>query len=593
MLLCIYDLNQIRNFFPGSKDGLAIELLSFKNQFSCGNDFIPKANTRNRFSYLDGELMKPIYRNEIEKQRFELQEKASRRKSSKSDEKTCNYFDLGPTPSGFTNYPYEVKLHYIRNKKFCVQIEFDHHCGDLLAYKPATLSVKYTIDTVKYIPVSKQTSMSVEVGFEKNTIEFNSAVMEGVLLQLKEKEFKVNSIDIQAFASVEGRVEANEKLFKKRAEVLILELEKYQTDKIRYKLKTMENWDLFYLQIDTTEHYSMKVWKRDRVKQFLRDSINAVLFEPFFKEQRKAKITLTITPVQNNKWKQLMANTEWNAIINSYENGEDLSEESLGRLDIIQCFLQRKEMENESLISPTSLVIPNSKVFSKAKYRDFLYSINLGKEYDPQVAVEALKRWNSVLQNREVDYNIKAIIANHSDEFSSKEKIMLIRSLLAELKAQNGNKETLADIELWFHIELANLIYRGHETDFIQNAEPSLIFIKTNYLARDSSTIKQLELAKYYISFEKYEWARTLLEPLVQLDKPNKRALVLYIKYCLSYEMEHFPATYCTELKRAHNLLNEKQWCSLFVGTCNVPLKSLDWPSLRSLYCRSCTSFND
>ena len=67
MLLCIYDLNQIRNFFPVSKDGLAIELLSFKNQFSCGNDFVPKANTRNRFSYLDGELMKPIYRNEIEK----------------------------------------------------------------------------------------------------------------------------------------------------------------------------------------------------------------------------------------------------------------------------------------------------------------------------------------------------------------------------------------------------------------------------------------------------------------------------------------------------------------------------------------------
>ena len=149
MLLCIYDLNQIRNFFPGSKDGLAIELLSFKNQFSCGNDFVPKTNTRNRFSYLDGDLMKPIYRNEIEKQRFELQEKASRRKSSKSDEKTCNYFDLGPTPSGFTNYPYEVKLHYIRNKKFCVQIEFDHHCGDFVAYKPATLSVMYTIDTVK------------------------------------------------------------------------------------------------------------------------------------------------------------------------------------------------------------------------------------------------------------------------------------------------------------------------------------------------------------------------------------------------------------------------------------------------------------
>ena len=94
-----------------------------------------------------------------------------------------------------------------------------------MVYKPATLPLKYTIDTLGYIPVSNQTSMSIEVGFEKNTIEFNSAVMEDVLLQLREKEFKVNSIDIEAFASVEGRVKANEKLFKKRAEILILELE--------------------------------------------------------------------------------------------------------------------------------------------------------------------------------------------------------------------------------------------------------------------------------------------------------------------------------------------------------------------------------
>ena len=81
MLLCIYDLNQIRNFFPGSKDGLAIELLSFKNQFSCGNDFVPKTNTRNRFSYLDGDLMKPIYRNEIENKDLNYKRKLAEEKA--------------------------------------------------------------------------------------------------------------------------------------------------------------------------------------------------------------------------------------------------------------------------------------------------------------------------------------------------------------------------------------------------------------------------------------------------------------------------------------------------------------------------------
>ena len=588
MLLCVYDLNQIRNFFSGSKDGLAVELISFKNQYSCGNEYEVQANSRNGFSYIDGKLMKPIYRSDIEKQLAELIEKASKRKKSKSDEKTCNYFDLGDTPEGFTDYPYEVKLHYIRNKKFCVQVEFDHHCGELLVYKPATLPVRYTIDTLSYTPSSAQTSLMVEVGFEKNAIEFNGVDIAEVLDQLKNKEFKVNSIQIEAFASIEGSAKANEKLFKKRADVLIAELGKYQSGKIKYSLTTKENWELFYQQIDTTEHYSMRVWKRERVKQFFKDSANALFFEPLFEEQRKARITLIITPVQNNKWKQLMARTEWNSIMSSFEVSNSISDEQIERLDIIQCYLQTQSEAGESIVNPEELNVPDLKLFSKAQYRAYLFGISNGKSYDAQVAVERLKRWNSTLGNREVDYNIKAIIANYSDEFSSKEKIQLIKSLLAELKAQEANQKLIDDIEMWFNVEMANLIYRGHENDFIDRAETSLLYINKYYLKQDSSVSRKLDLAKYYISFEKFQWAREILEPMVHIEKPNKEAIVLYVKYCLEYEIDHFPATYHAELKRAHENLSEKQWCSLFIGTCNIPLRVLDWPSLRSFYCQSC-----
>tara|TARA_B100000508_G_C11465178_1_gene281399 strand:+ start:5174 stop:7720 length:2547 start_codon:yes stop_codon:yes gene_type:complete len=588
MLFCVYELNQVRRFFSGPKDGLAVELISFENQFNCDGKNVEQANTRNGFSYLDGRLMKPVYRNEIEKQRLELQEKASKQKSN-SEEKNCNYFKLGKTPENFTDYPYEVKLHYIRNKKFCVQVEFDLHCGELLVYKPATLPVKYTIDTVKYVPVSRQTSLTVDVGFEKNAVEFNGADMEELLVQLKNKEFLVNSIRIDAFSSIEGTRSANEKLFKKRAEVLVAELEKHQKGSIKYTLKSQENWDLFYKQVDTTEYYSMKVWKRDRVKQYFKDSVNAIQFKPFFKDQRKAKITLTITPVQNNKWKQLMARTEWNSIMGVFNQSGNIDDEQLQRLDIIQCYLQRVKVEDKSLVDPQELVIPQLKEFSKANYRNYLFGIQNGKTYDAAIAVEKLKKWNSKLQEREVDYNIKAIIANHSDEFSSKEKIILIRSLVSELKAQEAKQELIDDVEMWFHIEMANLVYGGHEVNYVKKAMPSLNYIKSNYCKKDSSYSRKMELAKYYISFEQYDWAKELLLPYVEGDNIKKEAMALYLKYCLSYELENFPASYYIELKKAYEIFPKKQWCRLFIGNCKIPLRALDWPSTRALYCASCS----
>ncbi|MGB0404111.1 MAG: CAP domain-containing protein [Salibacteraceae bacterium] len=585
MLLCIYDLREFSALFKNKKDGLSVELISFENQYQCSGLTEETASLRNGMSLFDGVLYKPIYRNEILKQVEELQEKA-RKQKKKQGERSCNYIVLGDTPEGFSNYPYQAKLHFVRDKKLCNQIQFNLYCGELLVYSPNNIQLKYSTDCKPYVPLSKEMLLDFTVAFEQNSTSFNSADLQQVIDQLKDKEYVVKEISIDAFASVEGTQANNEALFNKRAEVLVKALEANQNGRIKYQLKSRENWELFYDQIDTTEFYQMKVWEKSRIKEWLSDPSNAKYMTDFLNDQRKAIITMTILPIQNLKWKQLLAESEWNRLI-AKPNKENVDFE---QLEIIQCYLQNMSNEGSSIVDPKTLNVPVERDYLLLAYRAKMFNVINGSVYDPNVMVEWLKAVNKKLHLREADYNIKAIIANHSSEFKSKEKIHLIRSLITELKLQKTEKALVQDLELWYHIEMANLAYNAHKSDFALKSEVSLKHIKRNYLRNDSTVERRLELANFFIAFEKFEWAKELLLPLVNQEKPNKAAFKLYLSHCLQYEMENFPSTYAAEVVRAYDVFNEKEWCRLFIGPCKISINALSWPSLKSLYCESCSS---
>lgn len=585
MLLCVYDLREFRSLFRNKKDGLAVELISFANQYQCNGLTQHKPSLRNGMSLFDGELHKPIYRNEILRQIDELEEKA-RKQKKKQGEKSCNYIVLGETPAGFSNYPYKAKLHFIRDKKLCNQVEFNQYCGDLLVYTPQSLQLKYSTVSEPYVPLSKEMTYEFTVAFEQNSTQFNSSDLKEVINQLKNKEYVVKEISIDAFASIEGSEKNNQKLFTKRAEVLVKALESNQKESIKYELKSRENWDLFYVQIDTTEFYQMKVWEKNKVKEWLLDGSNAKFMKVFLDDQRKAIITMTIVPAQNIKWKQLLALSEWNGLIAKPEK----TVSDFEQLEIIQCYLQNMSKKDGAIVNPDSLLVPAEKEYSVLAYRSKMFNIMNGALYDPNFMVDWLKSINKSLKKREIDYNIKAIIANNSSEFESKEKIHLIKSLIGELELQKTNKALIQDLELWYHIEIANLTYRAHKKDFSLKSENSLEYIKRNYLKSDSTSSRKIQLARYFIAFEKYEWAKELLLPLVNQDSPNKVAFKLYLSHCLHYEIENFPSTFTAELVRAYKVFNEDEWCRLFIGPCKISISALSWPSLKSLYCQSCSS---
>jgi hypothetical protein len=217
-----------------------------------------------------------------------------------------------------------------------------------------------------------------------------------------------------------------------------------------------------------------------------------------------------------------------------------------------------------------------------------MHQIVMGKTYKPPKQVELFKEWNKSLNNTELEYNMKVIIANNANDFSPKEKIILIRSLLAEMKSKQLSESSIRDIELWFHIEMANLIYKGHLPNYKDKAAPSLEFIEKNYLLADSNETRIIDLAEYFIAFEGYDKSKALLQPLIETDVPNKRALKLYVKHCMQYEQENFPATFTIYLKKAHQVLSKNEWCDLFIGPCKIPLEVFEWPALKSLYYQSC-----
>lgn len=585
MLLCIYDLNELRPFFNRKKDGVALEIVNFNNQFGNGT-IADKPNTRNGFSIIEGDLQKPLYSKQIAEQKELLIEKGKNR-STKSGENYCNYFDLGTTPNRVSNYPYELKLHYISNKKLCTQIEFNQPCGALIDFKAKQLPIRYKVDPVNFKSNVTQVSLPLSVGFEKNSVQFNQQDLSNLFADIKRGELKIDSIYINAFASVEGSLTANQKLFTQRAKVLVNALQGKQKTEIPYSLNTQENWELFYRQIENTEYSFLKDWSKQEVKTYLKDSSNAQSFEPKLYEQRKAKLIFKITPIESYKWNQFKAKEEWDLLAQK----QNLAQSDLKRLEEILQFIQYANLYDSASVSTNQLKLEEKKQSTLIKYRMAIYNAYKGQGYDASTLIENLKKWNLELQLNEADYNVKAIIANNSGDFLAKDKILLIKSLMKNVDSYSNAKDLKEELELWYHIEMANLVYKGFTNEDLEKAAPSVNYILNNYLKADSSEARKIELSQFLIAYHRLNEAKSILRPMVYSEPIDKQALKLYLIHCMKHEMEFNTADFYNLAEKAHSILPQNEWCELFIGSCKIPLKSLDSPALRALYCESCGKF--
>jgi outer membrane protein OmpA-like peptidoglycan-associated protein len=156
--------------------------------------------------------------------------------------------------------------------------------------------------------------------FPKNKTTYSEADIQPIINFLKANQYIIYSADITGYASVEGDSVNNQKLQKRRAEVLVSLLEKNNTDSIEVTLNTFENWDEFYRQIENTPYAIWKGKSREETKKWLENDSVEVLMEPLLSPERKAVLRLKVAEKLTTLQKQVITKEDYEKAIAKIRN---------------------------------------------------------------------------------------------------------------------------------------------------------------------------------------------------------------------------------------------------------------------------------
>jgi hypothetical protein len=395
---------------------------------------------------------------------------------------------------------------------------------------------------------------------------------------------------------VEGTQENNQDLFENRTKELILRLKKFQQREIIWSVKATENWSMFYDQIIGTDWFYLNSLSESKIRTTVNDPKNQIKLEPLLSAQRTAEIRIVVVPKLNDKWIFTLAQSEWNSLI-SATNFQSISQEKIENLEVLQNFFYSNFNVYSSIKQQWIMSIyvsGYSKKTSLLRYRQLLFQIKNNSIYDPIKTVELLKKLNRDIQSSEVDYNTKSIIATNAEFFDEKTKIPLIKSLMKQVEKDDLIGNIYGELELWYHVEMANLVFGSQNKKGRSKAEYSLAFIREFYITASSTTMDSINLAEFFMLFDKEEWAIQLIKPIAFDSVSNafqKVALDLYLRNYMSADLEGRNTEIQLTVLNAYEELGQRKWCRLFFTPCAVSYAVFEYPMLRSLYCEACKEF--
>ena len=243
----------VKDLIKNKYDGLAIEIIEFKD-YICGNsDYYTKPSRRNGQCVLNGKPLQPVYRNTIYNG-FKNRKRINDfkfipylfRKQSVSflhkfkrfnvDKYSSKYFeiDLGELPKTESSI-WGYNLLVIKDKKVCKSYAFQSICGELyeekfpLEYIPPDSSGDYTFDPL-YERYTKR------IPFKAQETDVNPNVFNHFINHERNKDYELDSLLIFCYASIEGDSTKNIKLQEARANNIQRLLDKHKL-KGKYKRK--------------------------------------------------------------------------------------------------------------------------------------------------------------------------------------------------------------------------------------------------------------------------------------------------------------------------------------------------------------------
>lgn len=566
--------------------------------FTNESAYLNKPSRINQKSLKYGKQGALIKRNDLMKiaRRNEILNGNGKRKSLKKKPK---YLQIDRPTLGEDNGSERILV--VRKGKICDIISITPHLAKEM--NPAFPEFKYFSPFDQSISEYKKStqvdSVSLKVYYERNQTTLDEDEIENInaLIPL---DAKVRKIKIEAFASIEGNAASNKELFKERARQFqrALKAEDLLTEDVTLELNTNENWDLMMQQIEEYPSFqSLQGNSKADIRAYFNNHSTDTAAVNALNNQRYAEITALLA---YEKWTPLKPEDllyKYDSLLSSKNK---LSFSQLRQLGSYQ------EHYYETLISSkienkNQLEVPQEARFSELLYKEALFKFLHEKSINETGFIKVIRQIGSTpklskaLMTKLIQINLIAVtkqlftfsdlsldpadlnckaernnllfikpIKKHDHQTGTPDMIQLSLDVIPDLvRYQNDPdiKDLIHQAELYYWINKAQHVRKSGNIRQLSTINKLLNNIWNRHILKSELSVEErLDYAQFFNLFKKYDFSKDLIEPLVNTEKPNHLALMMWISLMTN---ENDEKEVEQEILKAKSILTKQEWATL------------------------------
>lgn len=589
---------QLLHSMKNRHDGIAVELVNFKS-YQCGSsDYYTTLGRRNGISSVNGKVLQPVYKKELlsslRKQKREFNRGKSKRlrklwfahsAKAKREKQKIKRETWKPE---FTSVPvgnllkvdsngYIVANFLLLHKKRIIgAVHYTDICGDLSFNDSVAFETRFSDHQLSFKPDDK--SFDFRVAFDRNSIKPDHAAMIAIRDTLK--NYQIDHILIDAYASVEGVGAMNEQLYKSRADSIVGYLKKYIDDYTEIEVRTGENWTLLYDQLENSPYAEWKDWPVDQIKQELQKPEVLAAWETRLNDQRKAHVRLQT---------HLQVRDTLEYVRRHYKVSNPIQAAALQNFYYRQW--QQKSLPADSLFT---VKYPSTPQYSDLKFNQMLLDYQLN--HAQWTAEQWQQHWDMIKTSLsgknpgiEMKYYAVAFMLSEwefvrEQNYSADQVLKLIDQVVYVEKYKPLEKK----LKSIFYIKA--LPYYQQEGNY-RKLRDGVQYLFAYY--RDKSEVianrdRALSLANYMIEMESFKYAIQVLDTYLKKTGFDEEIYMQYLKLIFVHPDYQKNRSYTRLLVEAAQKLPQTKWCDLFIGECRINFQVFDDEQLRNLYCEKC-----
>ena len=547
--------------FKKSGDGIALDVVS-KSRYDCDKE-IEEVQIR-------GTILKPVYAQQLV------------RGFKPSRGNRFRTF-IGTVPENLRDKELEFNILFLNNKVLCRYQRIYH----LESYPWELLDMGVYLDSLTYKSkrisnttdqfVTKYKQLKFVIPFQKNKSEYSSEDIKPLYDSLKLTDFNIKKINIKAYSSIEGSLDRNLELQKKRANSIVKSLQSFQKPDIITEISSSENWVEFLNDITNSKYKSLKELSKKEVKQKVVGSVSKEL-EVYLKNHRKAVITLDLE--KKDKYKEMTTST----LISTFN--KFVEDDNIKEALIVQNSIFEKVKKEHSPDKLRELKVPHQikfvPILNKNTMFNYLYDLGYSK-----IVLEELKKLEKLdPKNGKIKYNlvvVRFIIWRNNWE---QIKISDFKKEILNLKKYKIKQPLIDRMLVNFHIVKAEKNLRARMYD---EKDESVEFIIDTYENVKLSNYDYLSLAQFLNHYSNKDEATYLLDDVVRTITVDEDLLFYYLNLTITNKYNVASQGYRTIMLNAINM-NQKRFCNLFNPSSEggVTFQLLENKYLKKTYCENC-----